>query len=78
VWDSGDYYQKQFFQNVVFPSGLVYDSKIEHYRTPVVNEVIGYVAHLSRGLGEIKNRTFQNSLEKSGSVPQTGLEPVRL
>ena len=43
--------------------------KIEHYRTPEVNEVIGCVAELSKGLGENKSRTFQNSFEKSGLVP---------
>ena len=77
VWESGDYYQKQVFQNSLFPSGLVYDAKIEHYRTPVVNSVVGYTADLSKGLGEIKNRTSQNLLEKSGSVPGIGLEPIR-
>ncbi|MHB8402866.1 MAG: recombinase family protein, partial [Bacteroidia bacterium] len=57
VWDSGDYYQKQMFQNIVFPQGLLYDVKIEHYRTPIVNDVIGYIAHLSRGLEINKKRT---------------------
>ena len=34
IWDLGDYYQKQIFQNTIFPDGLVYDSKNDHYRTP--------------------------------------------
>jgi len=69
VWDDGDYYQKQIFQNTLFPSGLVYDSKIDNYRTPIVNSVIGYISDLARGLEENKNRTSQNFSEKSGSVP---------
>jgi len=69
VWASGDYYQKQTFQNVVFPSGLVYDTKIEHYRTPEVNRVIAQIAQLSKGLGEIKKPDFSNFEEKSGLVP---------
>ena len=69
VWASGDYYQKQIFQNVLFPEGLVYDSKIEHYRTPVINKVIGCIADLSKGLGEIKKPDSLNLLEKSGLVP---------
>ena len=77
VWESGDYYQKQVFQNSLFPSGLVYDAKIEHYRTPVVNKVIGYVADLSKGLEEIKKPDSLNLLEKSGSVPGIGLEPIQ-
>jgi site-specific DNA recombinase len=69
VWASGDYYQKQIFQNVVFPNGLVYDSKIEHYRTPEINSVIGGVAQLSKGLGELKKSDSQNLFEKSDLVP---------
>ncbi|HEX7412498.1 MAG TPA: hypothetical protein VF411_00535 [Bacteroidia bacterium] len=76
VWASGDYYQKQIFQNVVFPKGLVYDSKIEHYRTPVVNEAIACIAYLSRGLKQMKNRTSLNVEEKSGLVPEVGIEPT--
>jgi hypothetical protein len=77
VWALGDYYQKQIFQNTVFPKGLVYDSKIEHYRTPIVNDVIGCVAHTSRALEEIKKPDFLNLSEKSGLVPSAGLEPAR-
>ena len=65
IWDLGNYYQKQLFQNVLFPQGLVYDSKIDDYRTPVVNDVIGCIAHLSRGLRENKNGTLQNLSKKS-------------
>ena len=74
VWDDGDYYQKQIFQNTLFPSGLVYDSKIDNYRTPIVNSVIGYISDLARGLEENKNRTSQNFSEKSGSVPGAELK----
>jgi site-specific DNA recombinase len=78
VWESGDYYDKQNFQNVLFPSGLLYDTKIEHYRTPKVNSIFGHIAELSRGLEQKKSRTSHFFNEKSGSVPGTGLEPVHL
>jgi hypothetical protein len=42
---------------------LVYDSKIEHYRTPIVNDVIGCVAYTSRVLEEIKKPDFLNLSE---------------
>ena len=74
VWDSGDYYQKQIFQNTLFPQGLAYDSRIEHYRTPIVNEAIRYISDLSRDLREIQRGTFQNLPEKSPSVPGERLE----
>ncbi len=76
VWDSGNYYQKQAFQNTLFPKGLAYDVKIEHYRTPIVNEVIGCVAYLSKGLEENKNGISLNFEEKSRSVAKRGVEPL--
>ena len=76
VWASGDYYQKQTFQNTLFPNGLVYDAKIDHYRTPEVNSVIACVAGLSKGLGDKKKPDFSNFSEKSGLVPGAGLEPA--
>jgi site-specific DNA recombinase len=78
VWDSGNYYEKQIFQNTIFPAGLGYDSKKEHYRTTEINDVIGYVAQLSKGLEEIKKPDFSNFKEKSGLVPRRRLELPRL
>jgi site-specific DNA recombinase len=77
IWTSGDYYQKQIFQNTLFPQGLLYDVKIEHYRTPIVNTVIGCIVDLSRTLEETKNRTSLKNEEKSGLVPSAGVEPAR-
>jgi len=75
VWDSGNYYQKQMFQNVLFPKGLAYDVKIEHYRTPIVNEAIAYIADLSKGLAENKNGNSHLFVENSRSVARTRLSP---
>jgi len=72
MWDSGDFYQKQIFQNTLFPYGLGYDAKIDHYRTPEINSVFKYVAELSRGLEENKKGTSQNLDEKSPLVHTRG------
>lgn len=77
LWEKGDYYDKQNFQNVLFPSGLLYDTKIEYYRTSIVNSIFAYLADGSRVLGENKNRTHHFNNEKSGLVPSAGLEPAR-
>ena len=69
MWGLGNFYQKQMFQSTLFTSGLVYDPKIEHYRTTVINSVICENAELARVLAEMKNRTSQNLIEKSGFVP---------
>ncbi len=76
IWEFGDYYQKQVFQNTMFPKGLVYDSKIEHYRTPIVNEVINYIADLSGNLKEHGNHVPYFFAVKYGSVPGVGIEPT--
>ena len=53
------------------------DSKINNYRITIINSVIGYIADISKGLGKIKKPDSLNLLEKSGSVPGIGLEPIR-
>ncbi len=78
VWDYGDYYEKQTFQNTLFPAGLGYDAKLEHFRTSEVNPVIGYAAQLSKELEETKKPDSLFLQEKSGLVPRMGLEPIRL
>jgi len=78
MWDSGDFYQKQIFQNTLFPSGLGYDAKLNHYRTPEINSVIAYIAGLSRDFEENKKGTSQNLDEKSPLVPRRRLELPRL
>jgi site-specific DNA recombinase len=78
VWASGDYHRKQIFQNTIFPEGLAYDAKLEHYRTPIVNSVFGHVADLSRALSGNKKRDLSILLEKSPVVHMKGLEPPPL
>ena len=78
VWASGDYYRKQDFQNMLFPQGLAYDTKIEHYRTPNVNSVFGCVADLSAILEGNKNGDSSFLQDKSPLVHMKGLEPPPL
>ena len=72
IWDLGDYYQKQIFQNTIFPDGLVYDSKNDHYRTPKVNSVIGYISEIARDLDNKKSRSFKNFSKKTGPRTRNG------
>ncbi len=65
----GDFYQKQIFQNTLFPNGLGYDAKIDTYRTPEINLVFSHIADLSRDSANFKSGTSQNILEKSRLVP---------
>lgn len=78
MWDSGDFHQKQIFQNTLFPSRLGYDAKKDHYRTPEINSVFKYIADLSRELEKNKKGTSQKLDEKSPLVPRRRLELPRL
>ena len=78
AWACGDYYQKQTFQNTLFPLGVVYDVKIEHYRTEKVNSVIELTSHLSNDSEEIKKPVLSDFEDKTGLVPRKRLELSRL
>jgi site-specific DNA recombinase len=78
MWDSGDFYQKQIFQNTLFPCGLGYDAKIDHYRTTEINCVFSLISGLSRDWSKNKKGTSQNIDEKSPLVPRRRLELPRL
>jgi len=69
VWESWNYHQKQNFQNILFPEGLLYDAKQEHYRIEKINCVFGHVAHCSQELLKIKSRFPLKLSEKNGFVP---------
>ncbi|MBS1650514.1 MAG: hypothetical protein JSU07_00760 [Bacteroidetes bacterium] len=69
TWDLGDYYQKQVFQNTLFPSGLGYDAKTEQYRTTTVNSVFALITELSKVSYLSEKKTSQDLPEKSDLVP---------
>lgn len=75
VWESWNYFDKQNFQNIIFPLGVLYDAKKEEYRTEKVNSVFGYIAHVSQTLLKLKSRFPHDHSEKNGSVPPTGANP---
>ncbi len=68
IWACGNYYEKKNFQNMLFPLGLGYDVKIEHYRTPKINLVFGCVSDLSKVLEVNKEGDFSMLSEKSPLV----------
>jgi site-specific DNA recombinase len=76
VWDYSDYHQKQRTQYLLFPEGIRYDSKIEHYRTPKINSVFKAISCFPKLCDENKNGTSQILIEKSRSVPGVGVEPT--
>jgi site-specific DNA recombinase len=78
IWQSGDYFHKQRFQRLIFPSGIYYDARNDEYRTFHINVIFMLNAHISRALEEQKKRDFSDLTEKSPLVRVKGLEPPRL
>ncbi len=74
VWDMGDFYQKQIFQNTLFPSGLGFNAKTNDYRTIEINSVFGYIAHVARDSHQSEKRTSQIFIEKSDLVAPPRIE----
>jgi site-specific DNA recombinase len=74
IWQSGDYFHKQRFQRLVFPSGIYYDARNDEYRTFHINVIFMLNAHISRALEEQKKRDFSDLTEKSPLVPRRRLE----
>jgi DNA invertase Pin-like site-specific DNA recombinase/uncharacterized coiled-coil protein SlyX len=70
VWTSANYHQKQMLQNMLFPTGIHYDAKIEQYRTPTVRFIFERMACLVRRSGEKKNGNFDFDLESSRLVDE--------
>ena len=77
AWRSSDYDRKQKLQKALFPDGIRYDRKNNIYRTARMNEVFELIHCISNELDAKENGTFDFYLEKSRSVPGTGVEPAR-
>ena len=78
VWTSADFHRKQTIQNLIFPHGIHYDSKIDHYRTPKVKYIFERMSCLTRVSGEKKSGSFDFYLENSRLVACTGTQPTIL
>ncbi len=78
LWESGDLEEKRRIQNMVFPSGLVYDFQKGEYRTDEVNSLFSFIPIFTRVSAEKQNGTVDKNYLLSRLVPKTGLEPAHL
>ncbi len=76
LWESGDLEEKRRIQNMVFPSGLVYDFQKGEYRTDRVNSLFSFIPIFTRVSEEKKNGTVDKSYLLSRFVPEAGIEPA--
>ena len=82
LWQDGGIALKEGLQNILFPSGLVYDKKNGAFRTPELNEIIAEIARVSGDFAIIKKGL--SSLYKTkplcavrAGFKSTWLTPVR-
>ncbi len=61
-WRNGDYEERKIVQNILFPEGILFDKKIDAFRTSQVNEVIRLIAQISKNYGK-KNRRQVNDID---------------
>ena len=75
LWTSSDYSTKQKLQRFLFPEGITYSKKKDECRTPKINPVFSYIAHLTRGLGQNETGTTENFSNDACLVASPGVEP---
>jgi site-specific DNA recombinase len=75
-WLNGDYEERKMVQNILFPEGILFDKKIDAFRTSQVNEVIRLIAEISKNCGQKNRRQVSDIDDLSPSVVRTGIEPV--
>lgn len=76
IWGLADFDTKERFQNLVFPSGLVYDRENKEYRTQDVNPIFYEIARRTEALDDNKKGLTPFLWGKSNWVVSTGIEPV--
>ncbi len=60
----------------MFPGGIMYDKKIDDYRTIHVNVIIDPIRLFSNNSEQKESGQSRNFSELSASVPKAGIEPA--
>jgi site-specific DNA recombinase len=76
LWQYGGIALKEALQNLLFPSGLVYDKKNGAFRTSEINFIITQIARHTGDFAIIKKGLSSLFEPKSLSADWTGLEPA--
>ncbi len=75
-WELKDSLNKQKFQNLIFPDGVVYVVENDQYRTKTVNDLIKLSHSFTDHFENKKTGIIKNLSDYAGSVPRAGLEPA--
>jgi hypothetical protein len=55
LWNNGKIRERTLLQNLLFPSGIIYDRENDQVRTPRINLVFALIPEVTRVLKRIKN-----------------------
>ncbi len=67
IWATGDNYEKQALQKLVFVDRIYYNTENTTYRTTQINYVFSQMAQLS---GDLKDAETKNPLKNQGILTQ--------
>ena len=76
MWVYSDVPNRKTLQNLVFPEGILFDSKKDEYRTTKLNSCLELISRLSTSNEPNENGTEPLAKELSHSAVWTGLEPA--
>ena len=76
IWRLGNYNEKQKFQNLMFPDGIIYDRKNDVVRTSKVNSVFELTRLLSISYSKNKSGQKNKNVNLSAPVSPIGFEPM--
>ena len=80
LWENGDFRLRQNLQSLVFPDGILYDKKMDGYRTEKENEVFDIFRKFSDAYKTIRGQQLTCCPPKNNQrlhpVEITGLEPA--
>lgn len=72
-WVSGDYDDKRKLQEVLFPSGVLFDKQSNNYRTQQVNAILQLTHSISDELVGNKNGQTKKISDLPGLVAPAGI-----
>ena len=76
LWDNSDLGNKQRFQNLLFPNGILFDKENKYIEPLAVNQFFTTNINISIDCGRNKKDFSAKNTKKSAKVESTGLEPV--
>ena len=76
MWVSGDFYDKQKLQYLLFPEGMLYDKENGVVRTTRINYLFKSIAIESRVSAEMQKGNLLQDCLFGSSVGKTGFEPA--